>query len=520
MALLLSGAVAYAQEEVIEVAEEENAPVLEEVLDAASPVSIEQVAPEDAVEAVDEATADAIEAVEEAVQAVPDAEDHGLVGNGILVENKTADLSPNNLTVSMDLILDNLRMKGKHRIILTPMVKGEDNNRVAMNQVVINGRRQDIEYQRRLKKDYDANNIEVRRKNGTEQSLHYTDVVPSEPWMRNCDIVVNEDLCGCGKLEENHEDLVWPIRTPMVVYMRPDAKPKTYELKGSAYIDFPVDKIELYPEYHRNPAELQKIVGTIEKVREDKNITINNIDICGFASPESPYEHNDYLASNRAKTLKDYVRNLMALDDNLFTVSHVTENWEGLRRFVEGSTLEHRAEILELIDSDMEPDAKEARIKSLYPSEYAYMLSEYYPWLRRSDYTITYTVRPFSVDEAREIFHTNPGQLSMEEMYLVAQTCDPDSEEFHEIFETAVRLFPDDPTANLNAACMEIERGDYEAAERHLAKAGENPYVWNARGVMAYHRGDVEAAEELYKRAADAGLEGAAENLYNLNRRY
>ncbi len=442
------------------------------------------------------------------------------VSNGIVVENKTADLTGNNLTVSMDIVLDNLEMKRKQRIILTPIVKGED-AQVTMPEVVVNGRRQDIEYQRHGHKDYDEDAVtEVRRKKGTEQSVHYTAVVPSEPWMRNCDIVMNEDLCGCGKLQENDEDLIWPIRTPMVVYMRPDAKPKTYELKGSAYIDFPVDKIELYPEYHRNPAELQKIVGTIEKVREDKNITINNIEICGFASPESPYAHNDYLASNRAKTLKDYVRNLMQLDDNLFTVSHVTENWEGLRKFVEGSTLEHRAEILELIDGDMEPDAKEARIKSLYPSEYSYMLSEYYPWLRRSDYTITYTVRPFSVDEAREIFHTNPAQLSMEEMYLVAQTCDPESEEFHEIFETAVHLFPDDPTANLNAACMEIERGDYDAAEKHLAKAGDNPYVWNAQGVMAYNRGDVEAAEALYKRAADAGLEGAATNLYNLNRRY
>ncbi len=511
MALLMMGAVAYAQEEVVEVVEE-TAPVVEEAVTADDGTTA-------VLETVDETAVEAVQ-TGEAVQAVPVSEGPGLVGNGIQVVNKTADLSPNNLTVSMDIVLDDLRMKGKNRIILTPMVRGEGGNAVSMNQVVINGRRQDIEYQRRLKKDYDENNIEIRRKNGTEQSVHYTEVVTSEPWMRNCDIVVNEDLCGCGKLEENHEDLIWPIRTPMVVYMRPDAAPKTYELKGSAYIDFPVDKIELYPDYHRNPAELQKIVGTIEKVREDNNITINNIDICGFASPESPYEHNDYLASNRAETLKDYVRNLMQLDDNLFTVSHVTENWEGLRTFVEGSTLEHRAQILELIDSDMDPDAKEARIKSLYPADYSYMLSEYYPWLRRSDYTITYTVRPFSVDEAREIFHTNPGQLSMEEMYLVAQTCDPESEEFHEIFETAVHLFPDDPTANLNAACMEIERGDYEAAEKHLAKAGDSPYVWNAQGVMAYHRGDVEAAGALYKRAADAGLEGAAENLYNLNRRY
>jgi hypothetical protein len=37
-------------------------------------------------------------------------------------------------------------------------------------------------------------------------------------------------------------------------------------------------------------------------------------------------------------------------------------------------------------------------------------------------------------------------------MYLVAQTYEPGSPEFNEVFDIAVRLFPDDETANLNAA--------------------------------------------------------------------
>ncbi len=437
----------------------------------------------------------------------------------VIVENKTAELSKSNLTVSMDINLTNLKMKRKNRIILTPIVKDES-SRVTMPVVVVNGRRQHIEYQRYGHKAYGNDVTEVLRKKGKVQSVHYAAVVPAESWMSNCDVVVNEDLCGCGKLEDNNECYVWPIRTPMVVYMRPEVKPKTYELNGSAYIDFPVNRIELYPDYHRNPAELEKIVSTINKVREDDKVTITNIEICGFASPESPYDHNDYLAANRAKTLKDYVRNLVKLDDRLFSVSHVAENWEGLRKFVDESALAHRTQILELIDSYMDPDTKEARIKSLYPSDYSYMLSQYYPLLRRSDYTITYTVRPFNVDEAREIFRTSPEKLSIEELCFVAQACDPESEEFQEIFEFAVHLFPNDPTANLNAACMEIERGDYESAEKHLAKAEDTPYVWNARGVIAYHRGDIETALALYKRAADAGLEGAATNLANLNHRY
>ncbi len=462
------------------------------------------------------AATSAVVAQEEQEDATP-----SLIGSQIKIENQSSELTSTNMTVSMDLNLDNLKMRSDQRIILTPMLKGEDNNMVFMPQIVINGRRQDIEYKRKGHKVYDEDIVEVRRYNGKEQTVHYSTVFSTEDWMQNSDIVINEDLCGCGNILANNEVPIWSMRTPVVAFMRPEAAPKTHELKGTAYIDFPVNKITLYPDYHRNPSELQKIISTIDKVKEDNNITIDKIDICGFASPEDTYAHNTYLAENRAQTLKDYVRNLVNIDDSIFTVSFVPENWDGLRTFVEGSTLEHKSEILSIIeDNDLAPDPKEKKIKSTYPKEYAYMLSEYYPWLRRSDYTIDYTIRPFSVDEAKEIFKTNPGQLSMEEMYLVAQTYEPDSEEFHEIFATAVHLFPNDPTANLNAACIEIERGDYAAAEKYLAKAGDNPYVWNAQGVVASKTGDMTEAKALFQKASDAGLETATSNLNNLSREY
>ena len=141
------------------------------------------------------------------------------------------------------------------------------------------------------------------------------------------------------------------------------------------------------------------------------------------------------------------------------------------------------------------------------------MLDNYYPALRHSDYVVSYTVRPFSVDEAKEVFRTNPKQLSLEEMYLVAQTYEPGSDEFNEVFQTAVRLYPDDPTANLNAACAEIERGDYAAASKYLAKAGDTPYAAHARGVMAMKQGDDAEARRQFTIAAQGGVKEAQQNL-------
>ncbi|MCD8266214.1 MAG: DUF3868 domain-containing protein [Prevotellaceae bacterium] len=442
------------------------------------------------------------------------------VPQGIAVSNQSVEPLAGRVTVGMDISLDSLTLRSRTRIILTPSLRGEGTE-AQMPQIVINGRRQNIEYKRFSHKDYAKETTVVRRYNKTAQSLRYTAELPLEDWMRNADLVLVGDYCGCG---DTLGSLVVPVkclRTPLLEYVRPEARPKAYELAGSAYIDFPVDETILYPEYRRNPEELKKIVDTINKVKDDPNATITQIEIKGWASPESPYEHNAYLAENRAKTLKDYVRSLLSLSDTVFTVSFVPENWQGLRECVLASeSLANKDAILALIDKEMDPDAKEARIKSLYPADYTYMLGQFYPGLRRSDYRVAYTIRPFTVDEAREMLKTDPGHLSMEEMYLVAQEYEPGTDEFNDVFATAVRLFPDDPVADLNAACAEMEHGDLDAAGRHLEKAGDSPQALNARGVLAYRRGNVEEARELYRRAAEAGCAAAQDNLRNLERHY
>lgn len=288
--------------------------------------------------------------------------------------------------------------------------------------------------------------------------------------------------------------------------------------EGRAFIDFPVDKITLYPEYRENPREIEKIVNTINLVKNDKNTTIKNIEIHGYASPESPYEHNAYLAENRAKTLKDYVRKLVSIEDRLFTVSSTPEDWDGLREYVVKGNLDNSDAILKIIDDKtLNPDAKEWKIKSTYPADYRFMLDSWYPALRHSDYVITYSVRPFSVEEAKQVIRTKPQQLSLEEMYMVAQTYEPGSREFNEVMETAVRMYPDDPTANINAACTRMEYGDLEGAKHYLSKAGNSPQALHAKGVMAMLEGNTNEARQLLNQAKAGGAQGVDKNLQILD---
>ena len=101
-------------------------------------------------------------------------------------------------------------------------------------------------------------------------------------------------------------------------------------------------------------------------------------------------------------------------------------------------------------------------------------------------------------------------------MYLVAQTYEPGSPEFNEVFQIAVRMYPDDPTANLNAACAALSVENYDAARRYLERAGNSPQAVHARGVVAMQEGRLAEARDLFDQAAKAGVPEAAENLKNL----
>lgn len=140
---------------------------------------------------------------------------------------------------------------------------------------------------------------------------------------------------------------------------------KSRSLSGTAFIDFPVNQTVIYPDYRRNTAELGKIQATIDSVRNDKDVTITSVWLKGYASPESPYKHNTQLAIGRTTALKKHIGLLYNFADNIIQTDYEPEDWAGLRRHVEQSKIDHRTEILALIDSDMEPDAKEAKSSAL-----------------------------------------------------------------------------------------------------------------------------------------------------------
>lgn len=436
--------------------------------------------------------------------------------NGVVVEGFTMERSGKYVTVDIALDITGLDVASSEVAVLTPYIV-RDENKVALTSVGVYGRNRHFYYQRNEElAPTMGNDLSYMAKKAPEK-VSYHSTVPFEEWMDGCQLIFERVDYGCRGLAFNQQDNVLIARFPLepyipeLIYIRPDAEVvKSREVSGSAFVDFPVNQTVITPSYRNNVAELAKITGTIDEVKSNTDVTITSLTIKGFASPEGTWANNERLAQGRTEALKNYVEDLYQFEDGFIKTSYEPENWEGLREYVAASTLEHKAEILEAIDSDREPDAREYYIRITWPEEYRTLLDNCYPALRRSDYTVEYTVRNYtSVEEIEKVMKEAPQNLSLEEFYKLAQTYEPGSDELDELFEIAVRMYPDDEIANLNAANSAMSKGDYERALRYLAQAGNRPEVVYARGALEVLRQDYEAAMPYLEQAKELGVRQA-----------
>lgn len=443
---------------------------------------------------------------------------------GVSVENFNMNRNGKYLTVTMDIDLSELDVNSNRAVLLTPrLVNGTDS--LDLPSVGIYGHRRYYYYIRNGISTISGETEKSFKASNKPEQLEYDNHIPYENWMDGATLKFHRSDWGCcQEILAEYDGLLGRHREaffPELVFVQPKAEVmKSRSLSGSAYIDFPVDQTVIYPDYRRNTVELGKIQATIDSVRNDKDITITSVWLKGFASPESPYKHNTDLAIGRTAALKKHIGQLYHFADNIIQTDYEPEDWAGLRRFVEQSNIDHRTEILAMIDSDMEPDAKEAKIKRTYPQEYRFMLQNFYPALRHTDYRIDYNIRTFSeADEIRRIMEEQPQKLSLNEFYLVAGKYEPGTDEFTEVFDTAVRMFPNDEIANLNAANAAIRRDDFGTARRYLDKAGDSAEAVYARGALAVREGYIDTARRYLKKAREMGLEQAGRTLDELDER-
>lgn len=424
-------------------------------------------------------------------------------------------------------------VKTRSFLELTPVLES-GSQKEGLPSILVNGRIRQKVYNREVALDNlnDAPHYTVLKAGKEEHVIPYKFAVAYENWMKDARLMLDPNLCGCGKEQPGDPLLIAEkIRrrpdqryemVPTYSYITPMAETEKHRAEvGTAFLDFQVGKYQILPDFRNNAVELEKINSTIKTVVDDKNVTPKGIKLKGYASPEGKYASNKILADNRVKALRDYIRTKNDFKIDFFTMASEPEDWAGFKTKAEADlNIPDREEVLAIIESSEDLDRKETKLRALKGgAAFRYVLKDIFPSLRRSEYQIDYTVREFTVEEGREIIKTNPRQLSLGEMFAVANSYEIGSQEYNDVFELAVRMYGDDPVANLNAANISMNKGDFTAAKKYLAKAGNGPEAIHAKGVLALLTGNLDEAGDLLRQAQSAGVKEAGANLEQLQKK-
>ena len=438
----------------------------------------------------------------------------------------------------MNFILKDVKVRTAHGVDFIPQLVAPANT-YNLPKVSVKGKDEYLAYERRLslmspkeKRKHVAPYLVKKSNKRTNDTIRYRYVLPYESWMADAKLNVQRDECGCGEStlmsvqpvidQVTLERILSPyIVNPHFAYVEPKVEVvKSREIQAECFLDFEVNKINIRPEYMNNPRELAKIRVMIDDLKLDPSIKVNRLDIIGYASPEGTLATNKRLSEGRAMALRDYLASRYDFPRNQYHIIFGGENWDGLIDALETLDMDYKNEVLDIIQDIPIEKGRETKLMQLRGGvPYRYLLKNVFPSLRVAICKVNYDIKNFNVDEAKEVIKRRPQNLSLNEMFLVANTYPKGSQEFIDVFETAVRMYPDSEIANMNAATAALSRNDLISAERYLKKMESQEY-WpeynNAMGILTLLKGDYELAEEYLNKARELGLDVATDNLEEL----
>lgn len=489
---------------------------------------------------------------------------------GISFTPRAAYLRNDSLHLQLDMELDGVTVNSYTAVWFTPIL-ASTTGRDILPQVIVSGSKR-YRFDRRQwalrtedeKLSFPAPYLILTGKKAASRSVHYHISVPYATWMAGAALLMKQEVKDCCDLQLLGIDTLCadlsrladlpsapqgqvvktprPVTVPVVaaghpvqvapVYSIPEVSVTTYasmlsflepDINASGkrrsqsvalYLDYPLGRDDVLPDYKNNRAQLDKLSGILSPLMKNGYSTIEGIEVCGYASPDGDYRNNERLAADRSSQFAAYVRGAYGIPGYAVKSFSVAEDWDGLCKLLTDERPYYMNEALEIIRRYGIFGGRERKLMELWNGvPYKDMLHCFFPRLRRIEVTAHYGIRAVGGDEASRLIYSHPELLSLPEIYAVARYYRSGTEQYREVYEIAAYRFPDDVVANVNAASAVMLTGDLESARGYLAKVADDPRSWNNRGMLSLMEGDVDNAIIWFRRAVGIEPRKARRNL-------
>ncbi len=301
-----------------------------------------------------------------------------------------------------------------------------------------------------------------------------------------------------------------------------DAFQRVINEKYSADIRFLINQANIR-QNQLGTKEMGELQNKIRGTKDDANLVLNEINIQSYASPEGALDFNARLAENREKNTQQYLDKQLKKDKitefGELTAQFTAEDWEGFQKLVAASDIQDKDLILSVLSQFKDPEVREREIRNL-SSVFEVLADEILPQLRYSRITASIDVIGKSDEEINKLFDTDPSQLSVEEL-LYAATLTNDNARKQKIYETAVKLYPNDFRGYNNLGKVQYINKDYTSALANLQKAAQlapnSSEVAMNQGLVSLVNKDFSAAKNSFSNAAGLDELGDALGVYYLS---
>ncbi len=261
--------------------------------------------------------------------------------------------------------------------------------------------------------------------------------------------------------------------------------------------------------------DILDMIDWFKKAQANPKITINSIEIKGYASPDGEESKNDMLSADRSREARTAIISIMKkekltayTDTSKYITSKFGEDFEGFKSQLALTTTIAEADknlFIRVLEMSKDPKQRETEMINLGKS-YQQLEKDVFPAIRRTIITVNYTLAGLTDEELKAASVSNPESLGVEELLFVAGLTN-DVNEKARIYEIAAKNYSADYRTHNNFGAVRFLQNKIPDAKISLEKANQvkdNANTKNNLAGIAILEGDRSASRKLINQAKGA----------------
>jgi len=370
---------------------------------------------------------------------------------------------------------------------------------------------------------FEGNNKAISWKEGGKFS--YVDTIPYIDDMRISDL---EFRANASKGDENQDLITMKLADGIIVtplLVDETAKfveiPVTMDAKiadlETAVILYTIQNSNIRSSELRED-DVKKLIELLTSTTDESDNELVNVEISSYASPDGPEDLNAKLVEGRGKSAQNYITKSLKKSkatvtkdaDFVVKATTPTEDWEGFKKEIEGSSVQDKDLILRVLSMYSDPEVREREIKNISEA-YTALKDDILPQLRRSVIKANYQSK-VKTDEELLALASNPDTLKLKELVYTA-TLTEDLAVKESLYKMAISKHNDCYVANNNLGVVYAAQNKMADAKSAYERANEikanlAPVLANL-GAIALTNGNIDEANKYFADAKSAGCKSS-----------